>query len=182
MELIAQTEGDLIDLNQAALALSVQKRRIYDITNVLEGIGLIEKKSKNLIEWKNTGISVNNAENANIDTTDDDEEIQALKQEIADLELQEQILDTQVANAQAELSSLTESEEYQQRAYVTYNDIRNIESLCDRTIIAIRAPSGTTLTVPDPDEVSTITPVSLQYCVQVTLTHLSHILNQLYRE
>lgn len=30
----------------------VQKRRIYDITNVLEGIGLIEKTSKNHISWK----------------------------------------------------------------------------------------------------------------------------------
>ncbi|PWZ17570.1 Purple acid phosphatase 3 [Zea mays] len=30
----------------------VQKRRIYDITNVLEGIGLIEKKLKNNIRWK----------------------------------------------------------------------------------------------------------------------------------
>lgn len=29
-----------------------QKRRIYDITNVLEGIGLIEKESKNSIKWK----------------------------------------------------------------------------------------------------------------------------------
>lgn len=29
-----------------------QKRRIYDITNVLEGIGLIEKKSKNSIQWR----------------------------------------------------------------------------------------------------------------------------------
>lgn len=30
----------------------MQKRRIYDITNVLEGVGLIEKKSKNNIRWK----------------------------------------------------------------------------------------------------------------------------------
>ena len=30
----------------------MQKRRIYDITNVLEGIGLIEKKSKNNIAWR----------------------------------------------------------------------------------------------------------------------------------
>ena len=29
-----------------------QKRRIYDITNVLEGIGLIEKKNKNCIQWR----------------------------------------------------------------------------------------------------------------------------------
>lgn len=30
----------------------MQKRRIYDITNVLEGIGLIEKTVKNRIKWK----------------------------------------------------------------------------------------------------------------------------------
>jgi len=41
-----------IDLNDAAVQLSVQKRRLYDITNVLEGIGLIEKRSKNVIVWK----------------------------------------------------------------------------------------------------------------------------------
>jgi hypothetical protein len=36
----------------ACAVLQVQKRRIYDITNVLEGVGLIEKKSKNNIIWK----------------------------------------------------------------------------------------------------------------------------------
>ena len=42
----------IIDLNKAAEILDVQKRRIYDITNVLEGISLIQKKSKNNIQWK----------------------------------------------------------------------------------------------------------------------------------
>jgi len=42
----------IVDLNKASEQLSVQKRRIYDITNVLEGIGLIEKRSKNVIAWK----------------------------------------------------------------------------------------------------------------------------------
>ena len=37
------------------MQLQVQKRRIYDITNVLEGIGLIEKKSKNVIAWRGGG-------------------------------------------------------------------------------------------------------------------------------
>ena len=35
--------------------LKVQKRRIYDITNVLEGIGLIRKVGKNNIQWKGPG-------------------------------------------------------------------------------------------------------------------------------
>ena len=30
--------------------LGVQKRRIYDITNVLEGIGYIEKNGKNIVK------------------------------------------------------------------------------------------------------------------------------------
>lgn len=34
-----------------------QKRRIYDITNVLEGVGLIEKKNKNIIQWRFAVIS-----------------------------------------------------------------------------------------------------------------------------
>jgi hypothetical protein len=42
----------VLDLNYAASHLEVQKRRIYDITNVLEGIGLIEKKSKNNVRWR----------------------------------------------------------------------------------------------------------------------------------
>ena len=33
-----------VDLNKASEGLGVQKRRIYDITNVLEGIGLVEKR------------------------------------------------------------------------------------------------------------------------------------------
>ncbi len=40
------------DLNYAAQTLGVQKRRIYDITNVLEGIGLIDKTSKNTVKWR----------------------------------------------------------------------------------------------------------------------------------
>ena len=46
-------------LNLAGGCTQVQKRRIYDITNVLEGIGLIDKKSKNNIQWKGTGLEDN---------------------------------------------------------------------------------------------------------------------------
>uniref|UniRef100_H3G7T6 E2F/DP family winged-helix DNA-binding domain-containing protein n=1 Tax=Phytophthora ramorum TaxID=164328 RepID=H3G7T6_PHYRM len=55
VELIQATPSKDLDLNTAAESLGVQKRRIYDITNVLEGIGLIEKTSKNNIHWKYVG-------------------------------------------------------------------------------------------------------------------------------
>lgn len=51
MKLLRDSEDGILDLNFAAEKLEVQKRRIYDITNVLEGIGLIEKNSKNNVKW-----------------------------------------------------------------------------------------------------------------------------------
>jgi hypothetical protein len=59
--------------------VQVQKRRIYDITNVLEGIGLIEKKSKNNIQWRPMA------------TSGDEEfsrEIQFMTEEISQLQVQ----------------------------------------------------------------------------------------------
>ena len=56
--LLQHSADNTLDLNNAAAELGVQKRRIYDITNVLEGINLIEKKSKNIIVWKGSGLQV----------------------------------------------------------------------------------------------------------------------------
>jgi hypothetical protein len=51
IELLKEAPDQCIDLNEAVRELNVQKRRIYDITNVLEGIGLIVKYKKNKIKW-----------------------------------------------------------------------------------------------------------------------------------
>ena len=59
--LLQHSADNTLDLNNAAAELGVQKRRIYDITNVLEGINLIEKKSKNIIVWKGSGLQVSEA-------------------------------------------------------------------------------------------------------------------------
>ncbi|PPS14476.1 hypothetical protein GOBAR_AA06127 [Gossypium barbadense] len=92
INLIKQAEDGSLDLNKAAGTLEVQKRRIYDITNVLEGIGLIEKKLKNRIQWKGLDVS----RPGEVD--------------------------------------------------------ENVATLQNEMLIAIKAPHGTTLEVPDPDE------------------------------
>lgn len=53
-------------------ALQVQKRRIYDITNVLEGIGLIEKKGKNNIQWRGSAPQVSDELHAEFKALQDD--------------------------------------------------------------------------------------------------------------
>ena len=45
VDLLEATDDGIIDLNVASVQLKVQKRRIYDVVNVLEGIGILEKVS-----------------------------------------------------------------------------------------------------------------------------------------
>jgi hypothetical protein len=59
---------NIINHLQASESLSVQKRRIYDITNVLEGIGLVEKKSKNMVHWCGATVHDLSAEHADLHT------------------------------------------------------------------------------------------------------------------
>jgi hypothetical protein len=55
INLLKEAPNQTLDLNDAVKLLNVQKRRIYDITNVLEGIGLIAKERKNNIRWNGPG-------------------------------------------------------------------------------------------------------------------------------
>ncbi|KAG9291476.1 hypothetical protein G9A89_021895 [Geosiphon pyriformis] len=48
--LLREVQGRELDLKLAAKTLGVEKRRVYDITNVLEGIDLL-KKTKNHVSW-----------------------------------------------------------------------------------------------------------------------------------
>jgi hypothetical protein len=51
MTLLQESPNGVLDLRSLVESIPIrQKRRVYDITNVLEGIGLIEKFSKNRFE------------------------------------------------------------------------------------------------------------------------------------
>ncbi|XP_048214983.1 transcription factor E2F5 isoform X7 [Perognathus longimembris pacificus] len=127
----------------AADTLAVrQKRRIYDITNVLEGIDLIEKKSKNSIQWKGVGAGCNTKEVI--------DRLKFLKAEIEDLELKERELDQQKLWLQQSIKNvMDDSINNSTFSYVTYEDICNCFN--GDTLLAIQAPSGTQLEVPIPE-------------------------------
>lgn len=54
IQLLVRADKQCLDLNKAMDTLNVQKRRIYDITNVLEGINLIQRYKKNHVRWIGT--------------------------------------------------------------------------------------------------------------------------------
>lgn len=58
--MLKRAPDQTLDLNEAVKRLDVQKRRIYDITNVLEGINLIKKAGKNHIKWNSQVNTKNN--------------------------------------------------------------------------------------------------------------------------
>ncbi|CAI5744102.1 unnamed protein product [Peronospora destructor] len=51
LKLHCDNEVSEICLNRAATELGVERRRIYDIVNILESIHLVSRKSKNLYNW-----------------------------------------------------------------------------------------------------------------------------------
>lgn len=140
--LLKESPDGTLDLNLAADALHVQKRRIYDITNVLEGIGIIEKKSKNNIKWRHQVEGGRTSE----------EELASLTAELDALKKEEAALDQSISSFQAKLRHLAAGEQCAAFAYVTHSDIKSIPELAGDTLIAIKAPPGTELEVPDPDD------------------------------
>ncbi len=180
-------EGTL-DLNAAARELQVQKRRIYDITNVLEGIGLIEKRTKNHIAWMgdkpqaaSTSITIVGKKSPSKDDSPDspphiirhnesvglnevlspDGDEKSLASNVDALQREEQDLDRYIAYMSSLVQSYSKSPHNESGEegsdanpwmYITKDELTSLSSLHEDTIIAVRAPSGTTLEVPDPDK------------------------------
>ncbi|KAM7174355.1 transcription factor E2F5 [Macrochelys suwanniensis] len=149
VSLLQEAKDGVLDLKAAADTLAVrQKRRIYDITNVLEGIDLIEKKSKNSIQWKGVGAGCNTKEVI--------DRLRYLEAEIEDLELKEKELDQQKLWLQQSIKNVMDDSTNNQYplghtlfSYVTHEDICNCFN--GDTLLAIQAPCGTQLEVPIPE-------------------------------
>jgi len=145
VSLLQEAQDGVLDLKLAADQLAVrQKRRIYDITNVLEGIGLIEKRSKNSIQWKGAGPGCN--------TKEISDKLSHLKCEIDSLESVERVLDERRLWIQQSLKNVSEDIDNEKHAYVSHDDVCRCYQ--EETLLAIQAPSGTQLEVPPPDMVT----------------------------
>ncbi|NXL97077.1 E2F6 factor, partial [Tyrannus savana] len=155
MALLKKAPDGVLDLNEVATTLGVRKRRVYDITNVLDGIHLIQKRSKNLIQWIGSNLD---------QVVGKAPEQQNLKEELSDLSAMEEALDELIKNCAHQIFELTDDKENAKYpfnscitlthdfAYVTYQDIRSIQTFQEQIVIAIKAPEETKLEIPVPKD------------------------------
>ncbi|KAM6164879.1 transcription factor E2F1 [Rhynchocyon petersi] len=141
LDLLSRSADGVVDLNWAAEELKVQKRRIYDITNVLEGIQLITKKSKNHIQWlgSHTAVGISG-------------QLEGLTQDLQHLQESEHQLDHLIHVCTTQLRLLLEDPDNQRLAYVTCQDLRSIADPAEQMVMVIKAPPETQLQAVDSAE------------------------------
>lgn len=139
--LLRNSPDGVMHLNRATAMLAVkQKRRIYDITNVLEGIGLIEKKTKNQVRWRG------------VETSEDDKTAEMrskLQEEIHTLKWQEEILDKQLEILSRDFKVLKEEKSFARYMYLLSSEISNKqEKQSVFTVQPMEALRGASISIP----------------------------------
>ncbi|KAK1333283.1 hypothetical protein QTO34_006824 [Cnephaeus nilssonii] len=138
MDLVRNAPGGILDLNKVATKLGVRKRRVYDITNVLDGIDLVEKKSKNHIRWIGTDLN-------NFGAVPQQKK---LREELSDLSAMEEALDELIKDCAQQLFDRP----LQILDWFSRSHIHSIRAFHEQIVIAVKAPAETRLDVPAPRE------------------------------
>ena len=123
-----------ININELVKDLGVKKRRIYDITNVLQGIGYIEKKGKNEIIWVKNKIfnkkEINKNNVSNI-YKKIDENNKLLNKE------------------KDELNSIVQKFDLEKYGYIQFLDLKNLSQKENLDLIIIKATKGAKVEIID---------------------------------
>ena len=137
-----------ISINELVEDLKVKKRRIYDITNVLQGIGYLEKKGKNEILWikDNNCINIQNPNNNIISS------YSQLKQELDELKSQNENIEENMNKYREEFKLISQKNEFPKYGYITFDDITELSLNEKVNFMIIKAPKGTSINVIDDEE------------------------------
>ena len=137
-----------ININDLVKDLGVKKRRIYDITNVLQGIGYIEKNGKNEIIWTKT----ENLKNYDSVPENYSTNYNNLKIEIENLKKEDKDIEDTLNKFREEFSIMSKKQDFPKYGYITFNDITNLSKNDKLNFIIIKASKGTIINVIDDEE------------------------------
>jgi transcription factor E2F3 len=144
-----------LDLNEAADALSISKRRVYDITNVLEGMGLLVKIGKNKVQWEYVSLKsslILASASAYLPNSTGPKSVQRTEAETRVKQLQHdlKVLQSQCRKMEAENKELCNPQNMLY-LYVTHDDLYGIGQFREQILIALKAPYGSTVEVDNQD-------------------------------
>jgi transcription factor E2F3 len=154
--LLQAHKGEQVELNAAAQQLGVQKRRIYDITNVLEGIGLIAKTGKNMIEWRGEGgasrLLTGEVSDDDLATkesalprksSDTDLNVKKIQMDISAMDAEEALIDNLTQYLRAEIAGIKKSS----TLYLRNEDVQRVPSFSSdkQTVLLLQGGVGTTI-------------------------------------
>lgn len=136
LDLIKDTFPLPVALNSATRILEVPKRRIYYVTNILMGLGLIKKVGVGKVQW--SGLEINSY----LQTRQESSKENPSNREIEDLITEEKNLDIEIQIEDGKLGKITEKDSYAQVLYVTHQDILNCEEYGNKKIFLAKVPEN----------------------------------------
>ena len=148
---IKTTGRKSININDLVNELSVKKRRIYDITNVLQGIDYLQKSGKNEIVWTKT-ISIKAKSKKKVNAPKKNN-INKQKINIEELEKEKNELDNDIDKFKAEFNSIAKKNDFAKYGYITLEDIRRLSINAKVDLIVIKAAKGTVMNVIDKNDI-----------------------------
>uniref|UniRef100_A0A0K0EJ63 E2F_TDP domain-containing protein n=1 Tax=Strongyloides stercoralis TaxID=6248 RepID=A0A0K0EJ63_STRER len=141
IQYLQSSKSNVIDINVALEQLQVKrKRKIYDIINILENVGLIEKKSSNLVQWKGGTWPPKNGQKLDLKSPDKNEVIK-LQNDISKLNKKEKELDEYLKYMKMSLKNVCEEAAKKDLFYMHAGDI--MDTFEDKAVIVVQAPKGT---------------------------------------
>ena len=147
-----KTEGrKSININDLVNKLGVKKRRIYDITNVLQGIEYLQKSGKNEIIWTKTITNKSKAKKKPSLIKKNNNNKQKLNKE--ELEKEKKELDVDIEKFKAEFNSIAKKGEFEEYGYITLDDIKNLSINKKVDLVVIKATKGTVMNVIDKKDI-----------------------------
>lgn len=151
IEVLNTCEGKGLDLNEAVKSLGVQKRRIYDITNVLEGIGMIEKCGQSDVRFTSRiGPEYSIEPEVKVEGEDGEPEgdMAQVENDISYLEKVLEDLEKQDKELEKKMHDVVSHDINLMRLYVTDADVSFLPPVKHRDqILTILAPQGTDISI-----------------------------------
>jgi transcription factor E2F3 len=146
---IRKSGRNTVNINELVKELKVKKRRIYDITNVLEGIGYVQKHAKNEISWIRTEV-LNNYSNSRLFNMK--QEVNNRKNEYNELEKNSKLLDKEIGKIKQEFNSISQKDDFNKYGYITFTDLNKLSDNDKFDLLVIKAVKGTSIDIIDPND------------------------------